>query len=95
MRYLRADAAEIHYRTTAVFDHVRFDSLQHHHAADDVDVVTVQPVLATRIQRVVNVNAGQVDEKIDPAKLRHRAVHAGGNLGIIRQIGLNKHYIGV
>ena len=93
MRYFRTDAAEVYDRTTAVFDHVGFDGLQHHHAADDVDVVTVEPVLAGRIQRVVDVNARQVDEEIDTTKLRYGTVYAGGNLGIIRQVSFNKQHI--
>src|SRR5438552_1537885 len=63
LRYLGADAAEVHHRATASFDHVWMHRLQHHHAADDIDVVTVQPIFACCLECIVNVDAGQIHKK--------------------------------
>src|SRR5712692_484513 len=69
LRHLRADAAKINHGAAASFHHVGLNGFQHHDPTDDVDVVTVEPILARCIQSIVDVNASQVNQEVDATEL--------------------------
>src|SRR5690349_18311915 len=93
LRHLGADAAEVDHGPAAALDHVRARRLQHHHAAHHVNVVAVEPVLARGIESVVYVNASQVDQKIHAAESGNGSFHAGGDLGVVGEIGFQEQHV--
>src|SRR5438132_3697780 len=93
LRHLGADAAEVDHGAATALHHVWFHRLQHHDAAHDINVVAVQPIFARRIEGVVHVNARQVNQEIDATELCHSLIHAGGDLGIVCQVGFYELHI--
>src|SRR5207247_10032446 len=93
LRHLGADAAEVDHGAATPLHHVRLHCLQHHDATHDIDVVAVQPVFARRIESVIHGNARQVNQEIDAAELCHRLIQAGGDLGIVCQVGFYELHI--
>jgi hypothetical protein len=85
---LPTDAADVDDRTPR--RHVRRDLANEDGASDEVDVQAGEPFLARRVDTMVGVDDGVVDEEVDPLKPLERGRHAAGDRRVLGQVGADE-----
>jgi hypothetical protein len=89
---LRADRGEVD-DCAAGSPQVLPSGLQHHHVADDVDVVALEPIVARRVEPLIDINARKVDQEVDRAIRRDRFGYACVAGFVVAQVGGDKAHL--